>query len=102
MKSINQIFKDNKSLMDEPEVQKLIDYCLELEENVVDNNQVIDQTVVLKQLIFEIVNSCSDLIEEDKKNKRWPNDFPQVDFKDAIKNLEKYIRLYCEENYINL
>ena len=53
MKSINQIFKDNKSLMDEPEVQKLIDYCLELVESVVDNNQVIDQTVVLKQIIFE-------------------------------------------------
>ena len=48
MKSINQIFKDNKSLMDEPEVQKLIDYCLELEENVV----VVSKKGVNKKTLF--------------------------------------------------
>ena len=36
MKSINQIFKDNTSLMDEPEVKELIEYCQELEGKVMN------------------------------------------------------------------
>ena len=36
MKNIRQIFKSNTSLMDHPEVQELIDYCVELEGNVVE------------------------------------------------------------------
>ncbi len=31
MKNINQIFKNNRHLMDEPEVVELIEYCRELE-----------------------------------------------------------------------
>ena len=34
MKNINQIFKNNKHLMDEPEVIELVEYTRELEEIV--------------------------------------------------------------------
>ncbi len=102
MKSINQIFKTNSTLMDEPEVMELVDYCRELEDKVVENNQIVDKTVVLKQLISEISKSCSDLIEEDKKGERWVNDFERVDFKESIINLKEYITKYCFDNKIYL
>jgi hypothetical protein len=102
MKSINQIFKDNYHLMDIPQVEELIDYARELEDKVVENSQVVDQTVILKQLISEIRESCSSMIEEDEKHKRWPKDFDEVDFRDAIKNLKNYINLYCLDNKIRL
>ena len=42
------------------------------------------------------------MMEEDEKHKRWPNDFEEVDFKDAIKNLKNYITKYCFDNKIRL
>ncbi len=102
MKSISQLFKGNEHLMDLSPVEELIDYTQELEDQVVENSQVIDQTVVLKQLISEIKQSCSSMIEEDEKHRRWPNDFEEVDFKNAIKNLKEYIITYCLDNKIRL
>jgi len=88
--------------MDLGPVEELIEYCRELEDEVVENNQIIDQTVILKQLISEISKSCVDLLKEDEKSERWPNDFEKVDFKEAIINLKKYISLYCIDNKIKL
>jgi hypothetical protein len=59
MKSISQIFRNNEHLMDLDPVEELIDYCRELEDKVVENNQIVDKTVVLKQLISEISKSCT-------------------------------------------
>jgi glutaredoxin-related protein len=42
------------------------------------------------------------MIEEDEKHKRWPKDFDEVDFREAIKNLKDYINLYCLDNKIRL
>jgi len=100
MKSINQIFKGNEHLMDLNTVEELIDYCMELEDKVVENNQVNDQTAILKQLISEISKSCNDLLEEDEKGERWGNDFERVDFKESIINLKNYISSYCIDNKI--
>ncbi len=88
--------------MDIPQVEELIDYTKELEDIVIENDQIIDQTVILKQLISEIRQSCSSMIEEDEKHKRWPKDFDEVDFREVIKNLKDYINLYCLDNKIRL
>lgn len=102
MKSISQIFRNNEHLMDLGPVEELIDYTRELEDKVIENNQVIDQTVILKQLVSEISKSCTDLLKEEEKSERWPNEFEKIDFKEAIINLKKYINLYCFENKIKL
>jgi hypothetical protein len=102
MKSINQIFKGNEHLMDLEPVDSLIDYCRELEDEVVENKQKSDQTIILKQLISEINKSCFELLEEDKKSERWSNDFEKIDFKESIVNLREYIIKYCFDNKINL
>lgn len=102
MRSINQIFKNNEHLMDLEPVNELIEYVRELEDEVIEYNQLTNQTVILKQLISEIKKSCSELIEEDKKGERWVNDFERVDFKKTIINLEEYISKYCSDNKIYL
>ena len=101
MKSINQIFKNNTILMDEPEVMELVEYCRELEDLVIENNQIVDQTVILKQLISEISKSCSDLLQADKEGERW-DIFKRVDFKESVISLEEYITKYCLDNKIYL
>ena len=102
MKSINQIFRGNEHLMDLGPVEELIDYCRELEDEVVNNSQVVDQTIVLKQLISEINRSCKELLEENEKSERWGKDFEPVDFKESIVNLREYIIKYCLDNKIRL
>jgi hypothetical protein len=102
MRSINQIFKGNEHLMDLEPVDSLIDYCRELEDEVVENKQKSDQTIILKQLISEINKSCFELLEDDKKSERWSNDFEKIDFKESIVNLREYIIKYCLDNKINL
>ena len=102
MRSINQIFKGNEHLMDLEPVDSLIDYCRELEDEVVENKQKSDQTIILKQLISEISKSCFELLEDDKKSERWSNDFEKIDFKVSIVNLREYILKYCLDNKIKL
>jgi hypothetical protein len=102
MRSINQIFKGNEHLMDLEPVDSLINYCRELEDEVVENKQKNDQTIILKQLISEINKSCFELLEDDKKSERWSNDFEKIDFKESIVNLREYIIKYCLDNKINL
>ena len=102
MRSIKQIFKGNEHLMDLEPVDSLINYCKELEDEVVENKQKSDQTIILKQLISEINKSCFELLEDDKKSERWSNDFEKIDFKESIVNLREYIIKYCLDNKINL
>lgn len=102
MKSIKQIFKGNEHLMDLEPVESLIEYCMELEDEVVENKQKNDQTIILKQLISEINKSCFELLEEDKKSERWSNEFEKIDFKESIINLRSYIIKYCFDNKIIL
>jgi len=102
MRSINQIFKGNEHLMDLEPVDSLINYCKELEDEVVENKQKSDQTIILKQLISEINKSCFELLEDDKKSERWSYDFEKIDFKESIINLREYIIKYCLDNKINL
>ncbi|NBW21502.1 MAG: hypothetical protein EBR82_77445 [Caulobacteraceae bacterium] len=51
MKNINQIFKNNKSLIDHPEVQDLIEYCVDLEGQVLENK--IDDTYNKEEIYLD-------------------------------------------------
>ena len=93
MKNIRQIFKSNTSLMDHPEVQELIDYCVELEGNVVEKK--IDDTYrkeeIYHQILKDIYESCNKTLEDDQLAERF-KEIPRVDFKEAVLNLKKYMR----------
>lgn len=93
MKNIRQIFKSNTSLMDHPEVQELIDYCVELEGNVVEKK--IDDTYrkeeIYHQILKDIYESCDKTLEDDQLAERF-KEIPRADFKEAVLNLRKYMR----------
>ena len=99
MKSISQIFRGNEHLMDLGPVEELIDYCRELEENVieVELNKPYDKEEILHSVIRDIYESCVQTLKDDKESIRF-GETPRVDFEETIVNLKKYIesinRLY--------
>ena len=92
MKNINQIFKNNKHLMDEPEVMELIEYCQELEGDVMDVeiNKKYDKEEVLLNIVKEIYSSCRQIIKDEEESVRF-GETPRVDFEKSIINLKEYI-----------
>jgi len=83
MKSIGQIFRSNRQLMDEPEVQELIEYCRELEGQVMDRkiDDNYDKEHVLRSMLKDIRTGIDDTLNEDEESIRF-NEIPRVDFKE--------------------
>jgi hypothetical protein len=92
MKNVNQIFKNNKHLIEHPEVQELIDYCRELEGKVmeVEINKQYDKEDILINVIRDIKESCEQTINDNEESIRF-NEIPRVDFEKSVVNLKKYI-----------
>ena len=92
MKNINQIFKNNKHLIEHPEVQELIDYCQELEGKLmeVEINKQYDKEDILINVIRDIKESCEQTINDNEESIRF-NEIPRVDFEKCVINLKKYI-----------
>jgi hypothetical protein len=92
MKNINQIFKNNKHLMETLEVMELIDYCRELEGKFmeVEINKQYDKEDILINVIRDIKESCEQTINNNKESIRF-NEIPRVDFEKSVVNLKKYI-----------
>ena len=94
MKNINQIFKNNKSLIDHPEVQNLIEYCVELEGQVLENK--IDNTYnkeeIYLQILKDIYNSCCDTLTDNELAQRFKEQ-PKINFEQSVINLKKYMEV---------
>jgi len=103
MKSIHQIFRGNEHLMDLGPVEELIDYCQELEGQVMENviDEQYDKELILLGMIRDIYDSCNGIEEQAMLHERYPNDFPEVDYKDIVVNLKSYIQRMVYENKIN-
>ena len=103
MKSINQIFKNNVELLNEPEVQELIEYTYDLETQVMESTSTTQYSreVDLEETIRDIFHSCSGILKEDEENQRF-REYPPVDFKEAIIELKKYIAKQCHYYNIDL
>lgn len=104
MKNINQIFKNNPDLMVEPEVLELIEYCRNLEGQVMDHTQqeIYNKEDKLSELVRDVYQSCRMLKVESDQHDRWPNDFPEPDYKQSISNLNQYIVKFSIDNNFRL
>lgn len=104
MKSIHQIFLGNEHLMDLGPVEELIDYCQELEGQVMENviDKQYDKELILLGMVRDIYDSCDGIEEQEMLNQRYPNDFPEVNYKDIVVNLKKYIQKMVSENKLNI
>ena len=100
MKSIRQIFRFNPQLMDEPEVEELIEYCRELEGQVMENSLAsnYNKEINVTDIVRDIHISCVEIIKQDED--RFNDE--EIDYKQAIINLDKYIVKLCEEYKIIL
>ena len=104
MKNINQIFKNNTHLMDEPEVIELIEYCQELEGEVIEKK--IDNTYnkdhMLKTMLSDILSSCREYEENKILKDRYPELYNELDANSLVKNLMDYIITMNNKNNLRL
>lgn len=96
MKNINQIFKNNKHLMDISEVSELIDYCREIEGKILERKikDEYSKEQYYAQVFKDIYQSCNDTLKDDDLAERF-KETPRVDFKETITNLKKYMLEMC-------
>jgi len=96
MKNINQIFKNNKHLMNISEVSELIDYCRELEDKLLERKikDEYNKEQHYVQVFKDIYQSCNDTLKDDELSERF-KETPRVDFKETITNLKKYMLEMC-------
>ena len=102
MKSINQILKKYPELLDNDSVQELIEYCRQLEDEVLDQKLIkpYNKENLLIEFLFEISNSCGSLITDDQTAERFNQ--PRTDFKTSIIALRKNIMKFFEDNNIRI
>ena len=100
MKNINQIFKNNKHLMDEPVVIELVEYTRELEEIVLQRKieDSYDKEHMLKSMLSDILTSCRDMEDTNQLADRYPGMYEKSEAESLVKNLKTYI---LDMNYKN-
>ena len=78
--------------MDEPEVIELIEYCQELEGEVLEMKieDTYSKEEIYLQILKEIYDSCDKTLTDDQLSERF-KETPRVDFKEAVINLKKYM-----------
>jgi len=78
--------------MYEPEVIELIEYCQELEGEVLEKKieDTYSKEEIYLQILKEIYDSCDKTLTDDQLSERF-KEIPRVDFKEAVINLKKYM-----------
>ena len=104
MKSITQIFQGNEHLMDLGPIEELIDYCRDLEGQVLERK--VDDTYnkehLLKTMLSDILSSCREYEENKILQDRYPELYQKIDADDLVKNLMEYIITMNAKNDLRL
>ena len=100
MKPIREIFKDKNYLIDEPEVEKLLNYCEQLQDEIVEFKFEKDKNkeLVMLDMIREVIKGCNAIEKEQNEHERFGYDAP--DYQETISNLKKYILDRCKDERI--
>ena len=90
--------------MDEPEVIELIEYCQELEGEVIEKK--IDNTYnkdhMLKTMLSDILSSCREYEQNKILKDRYPELYNELDANSLVKNLMDYIITMNNKNNLRL
>ena len=102
MQSAKELFKNNLSLLDEPEVIKLLEYCDELEDEIVEFKfqKTKNKELVMIDMLQEVIKGCNDLEKEQMEHERFGYEAPK--YQEAILNLKRYILNRCRDEKIFL
>lgn len=102
MKNKLEIFKKAQDLLEEPEVQELLNYCEELEDELVDfkfeKNK--NKELILLDMIKEVIKGCNSIEKEQMEHERFGYDAPN--YQATISNLKNYILEICRDYQIYL
>lgn len=104
MKNINQLFRRNPSLLDNPEIQELIVYVQELEGEVLDRkiDDNYDKENMLKSMLSDILSSCREYEDNKILQDRYPDLYKNIDADTLVKNLMVYILDMNRKNNLKL
>lgn len=104
MKNINQLFRRNPDLLDNPEIQELIVYVQELEGEVLDRkiDDNYDKEHMLKSMLSDILSSCREYEDNKILQDRYPDLYKNIDADTLVKNLMVYILDMNRKNNLKL
>ncbi|WP_310555259.1 hypothetical protein [Flavobacterium sp.] len=100
MKSIRELFKKKDYLLEEPEVEKLLDYCEQLQDEIVEFKFDKDKNkeIVLLDMIREVIKGCNAIEKEQVEHERFGYESPN--YQETISNLKRYILERCRDERI--
>ena len=100
MKSIREIFRNNETLLEEKEVQNLVAYCEELQDEIVELKfqKTDNKELALYDMIKEVIKGCEALEKEQMEHERFGYDAP--DYESTISSLKRYIYSRCKDEKI--
>lgn len=100
MKNARDFFKSNPNLLGEPEVEKLLEYCEELENEIVDfkfeKNE--NKELIMLDIIREVLKGCNEIEKQKMESERFGFEAPN--YSETISNLKQYILSICRDNKI--
>lgn len=100
MKSIREIFKNNPSLLNEPEVAKLLEYCEQLQDEIVEFKfqKTNNKELAMLDMLKEVIKGCDAIEKEKAEHERFGYDEPN--YQETISNLKRYILVRCRDEKI--
>ena len=100
MKSIREIFKNNPSLLDEPEVSQLLEYCEQLQDEIVGFKfqKTNNKELAMLDMLKEVIKGCDAIEKEQAEHERFGYDAPN--YQETISNLKRYILGRCRDEKI--
>ncbi|MBF4515292.1 hypothetical protein IRZ71_03015 [Flavobacterium sp. ANB] len=100
MKSVRDIFKSKEYLLNEPEVEKLVEYCEELQDEIVDFKfqKTSNKELAMLDMLKEVIKGCNAIEKEQMEHERFGYEAP--DYQSTISNLKNYIHSRCREEKI--
>ena len=104
MKNIKELFKGEEYLMDLAPVDELIEYCRELEGNVLEKKieETYNKEHMLKSMLQDILTSCKEYEDNKILEERYPELYKKVDADALVKNLLDYIITMNTKNDLGL
>lgn len=100
MRTPNQIFKNDPDIEKHPAVQELIDQFEETRDKLISieqlNTQKEERLKHLEELVGQIRADLYTELKKDEEAERF-KEIPRIDFKEATKNLQRYISDYLRD-----
>ena len=100
MKSIREIFKNNPSLLNETEVAQLLEYCEQLQDEIVEFKfqKTNNKELAMLDMLKEVIKGCNAIEKEQAEHDRFGYDAPN--YQETISNLKRYILVRCRDEKI--